>query len=125
MRLRTAADPNGSRDVALLERITRTFLAAISEGPEQSLQLLLDTGFVDVQSEDDINERNCLHQATIYGNLFVLGIGLSKDVAVSRTDVYGRVPLHYACMHGRLDMLEVLLNGNMDLTPTVLLRLIG
>jgi CDK inhibitor PHO81 len=111
LRLKTAADPNGSRDVALLERITRTFLAAINEGPEQSLQLLLDTELVDVQSEDDINERNCLHQATIYGNSFVLGVGLSKGVAVNRTDVYGRVPLHYACMHGRLDMMEALLNG--------------
>ncbi|PBP20447.1 SPX domain-containing protein [Diplocarpon rosae] len=112
LRLKTAADPNGSRDIALLERITRTFLAAINEGPLQSLQLLLDTGLVDVQSEDDINERNCLHQASIYGNTFVLTVGLNKGVAVSRTDVYGRVPLHYACMHGRLDMVEALLNAD-------------
>ncbi|KAL3422460.1 Ankyrin repeat protein nuc-2 [Phlyctema vagabunda] len=112
LRLKTAADPNGTRDVALMERITRTFLAAINEGPSNSLQLLLDTGLVDIQSEDDINERNCLHQATIYGNGFVLGVGLSKGVSVSRTDVYGRVPLHYACMHGRLDMMEALLNAD-------------
>ncbi|KAM3074237.1 phosphate system positive regulatory protein pho81 [Clarireedia jacksonii] len=110
VRLRTAPDPNGNRDIALMERITRTFLAAVNEGPQQSLQLLLDTSLVDVQSEDDINERNCLHQATIYGNSFVLAVGLLKGVAVSRTDVYGRVPLHYACMHGRLDMMEALLN---------------
>jgi CDK inhibitor PHO81 len=112
LRLKTAAEPNGPGDVALLERITRTFLASINEAPEQSLQLLLDTGLVDVQSEDDINERNCLHQATIYGNAFVLGVGLMRGVAVSRTDVYGRVPLHYACMHGRLDMVEALLNAD-------------
>lgn len=72
LRLKTGADPNGTRDVALMERITRTFLAAINEAPHDSLQLLLDTGLVDVQSEDDINERNCLHQSTIYGNSFVL-----------------------------------------------------
>jgi len=113
LRLKTAADPNGTRDVALLERVTRTFLAAINEGPEASLQLLLDTGLVDVQSEDDINERNCLHQATIYGNSFVLNVGIRKEVAVSRVDVYGRVPLHYACMHGRLGMMEALLNGTL------------
>lgn len=111
LRLKTAADPNGTRDLALLERVTRTYLAAINEGPEASLQLLLDTGLVDVQSEDDINERNCLHQAAIYGNTFVLDIGISKKVAVGRVDVYGRVPLHYACMHGRLAMMEALLNG--------------
>ncbi|KAI6714426.1 hypothetical protein JHW43_003086 [Diplocarpon mali] len=112
LRLKTAADPNSSRDTALLERITRTFLAAINEGPLESLQLLLDTGLVDIQSEDDINERNCLHQATIYANTFVLVFGLNKGVAVSRKDVYGRVPLHYACMHGRLDMVEALLNAD-------------
>lgn len=111
IRLKTAADPHGTRDVTLMERITRTFLAAINEAPVPSLQILLDTTLVDVQSEDDINERNCLHQATIYGNLFVLKVGLAKSVAVNRTDVYGRVPLHYACMHGRLDMMEELLNG--------------
>ena len=44
LRLKTAADPDGTRDANLLERITRTFLAAINEGPEHSLQLLLDTG---------------------------------------------------------------------------------
>ena len=119
LRLKTAADPNGAQDIALLERITRTFLGAINEGPERSLQLLLDTGLVDVQSEDDINERNCLHQATIYGNAFVLAVGLSKGVAVSRTDVYGRVPLHYACMHGRLDMMETLLNGELHLSSAI------
>lgn len=111
MRLKTAADPNSSSEVGLMERITRTFLASVNEGPEASLQLLLETGLVDVQSEDDINERNCLHQSTIYGNNFVLQVGLQRNVLPSRTDVYGRVPLHYACMHGRLDMVESLLTG--------------
>ena len=111
LRLKAAITSDGIRDTALMERITRTFLAAVNEAPQESLQLLLDTGLVDVPSEDDINERNCLHQAAIYGNSFVLNVGLSKGVSVARTDVYGRVPLHYACMHGRLDMMEALLNG--------------
>jgi CDK inhibitor PHO81 len=112
LRLKTASDPDGARNAMLTERITRTFLGAIHEAPEPSLQILLDTGLVDALSEDDINERNCLHQATIYGNTFVLQVGLQKNVAVDRTDVYGRVPLHYACMHGRLDMMEALLDAN-------------
>lgn len=99
------------KDIALKERVTRTFLASINEGSRDALQILVDTGLVDIQSEDDINERNCLHQATIYGNNFVLDYGLSHNVSVIRTDVYGRVPLHYASMHGRLDMLDALLNG--------------
>lgn len=94
-----------------MERVTRTFLASIHDATEDALKVLLATGLVDIQSEDDINERNCLHQAAIYGNSFVLQYGLSKGVSVDRTDVYGRIPLHYASMHSRLDMLETLLNG--------------
>ncbi|EFY87862.1 Ankyrin repeat protein nuc-2 [Metarhizium acridum CQMa 102] len=52
---------------SLPDRVTRTFLTAIHDAPEESLRVLLDTGLVDLQSYDDINERNCLHQATIYG----------------------------------------------------------
>lgn len=110
-RMRAAVEPSTAMDLSLMERVTRTFLASINEAPQVSLQVLLDTGLVDVQSEDDINERNCLHQATIYGNSFVLEMGLTKGVAVNRTDVYGRVPLHYASMHGRLDMIDALLAG--------------
>lgn len=102
---------SSSRNIALKERVTRTFLASINEGSRDALKALIDTGLVDVQSEDDINERNCLHQATIYGNNFVLDFGIERGVSVIRTDVYGRVPLHYASMHGRLDMLDALLKG--------------
>lgn len=111
---------NHIRDSALTERVTRIFLASINEGSRDALQVLLNTGLVDIQSEDDINERNCLHQATIYGNSFVLEYGLDKDVSVIRTDVYGRVPLHYASMHGRLDMLDALLKSELRDTSDIL-----
>lgn len=110
-RMRGTSGPDNVMDTSSIERVTRTFLASINEGPLEALQVLLETGLVDIQCEDDINERNCLHQATIYRNPFVLEYGLSKGVSVERTDVYGRVPLHYASMHGRLDMLDALLTG--------------
>ncbi|KAJ0342417.1 hypothetical protein COL922a_001108 [Colletotrichum nupharicola] len=114
VRMRSAAAGSSSgSELSLMERITRTFLAAIHEAPKETLQVLLETGLVDIQSEDDINERNCLHQAAIYGNNFVLEYGITKGVAVDRTDVYGRVPLHYASMHGRLDMLDALSTGKL------------
>lgn len=94
-----------------MERITRTFLAAIYDAPVETLQVLLETKLVDLHSYDDINERNCLHQAAIYGKYHVLEWGLAAGVAVDRTDVYGRVPLHYASLHGRLAFLEALLEG--------------
>lgn len=112
-RMRGAAESNGGVDISLMERVTRTFLTSVNQGPLEALQVLLETGLVDIQSEDDINERNCLHQAAIYGNSFVLQYALSKGVAVGRTDVYGRVPLHYASMHGRIDMLDALVGGEL------------
>ncbi|KAI0401407.1 hypothetical protein F4802DRAFT_432198 [Xylaria palmicola] len=112
LRMQAASSSSPTLEIPLRERVTRTFLAAVHEAPQASLEVLLATGLVDVRSEDDINERNCVHQAAIYGNQFVLDIGLAGGVEVSRTDVYGRVPLHYASMHGRLDMLEVLLRAD-------------
>ncbi len=92
-------------------QVNRIFLAAIAEAPDEALQALLDTGLVNVQAEDEINERNCLHEAAIFGRLSVLKTGLASGVDVSRVDVYGRIPLHYACMHGRIDMVEALVGA--------------
>ncbi|RMZ79581.1 hypothetical protein DV737_g3341, partial [Chaetothyriales sp. CBS 132003] len=91
------------------DRFTRIFLASISDAPEESLQLLLDSNLVDLNAEDDINERNCLHEATIYGRDSVLEYALSRRVDATRVDVYGRVPLHYACLRGRIPMAQKLL----------------
>ncbi|RCI16893.1 hypothetical protein L249_3255, partial [Ophiocordyceps polyrhachis-furcata BCC 54312] len=107
---KTRPDRNG--ESSLTDRVTRTFLTAIHDAPLESLQTLIDTGLVDLHSYDDINGRNCLHQAAIYGKQHVLEWGLSAGVAVDRTDVYGRAPLHYASQHGRLEMLEMLLGAN-------------
>ncbi|KKZ66799.1 CDK inhibitor PHO81 [[Emmonsia] crescens] len=93
------------------DRLTRMFLAAINEYPDEVLAILLDTGLVDVNAEDDINERNCLHEAAISGRFFVLQAGLERGVDVARSDVYGRIPLHYACMHGRVEMVKPLLDA--------------
>ena len=86
------------------DRITRLFLTATNEFTDEILGILLESGLVDIHAEDDINGRNCLHEAAISGQTFVFKTGLSSGVDVSRSDVYGRIPLHYACMHGRVDM---------------------
>lgn len=91
------------------ERATRTFLAAINEFSDDVLAVLLESKLVDIFAEDDINERNCLHEAAISGRNFVFKAGLDAGVQVSRTDVYGRIPLHYACIHGRVEMVHQLL----------------
>ncbi|KAJ5270618.1 hypothetical protein N7497_008611 [Penicillium chrysogenum] len=91
------------------ERATRTFLTAINGFSDEVLGLLLESKLVDIHAEDDINERNCLHEAAISGRLFVFHAGLQAGVDFARADVYGRMPLHYACMHGRVDMVRHLL----------------
>ncbi|KAI9893210.1 MAG: phosphate system positive regulatory protein pho81 [Vezdaea aestivalis] len=96
------------------ERMTRTFLAAINEAPQEALKILVDTKLVNIHSEDEINERNALHEAAISGREFVLDLALSSGVDISRVDVYGRIPLHYACIHGRIDMVRQLVNANHD-----------
>ncbi|KAL1838337.1 hypothetical protein VTJ49DRAFT_2798 [Mycothermus thermophilus] len=133
-RMQSAAVP---ADASLMERFTRTFLSAIHSAPDDALKLLLDTGLVDIQSEDDINERNCLHQAAIYGNDFVLKYGLDRGVAVDRTDDSIGVsltlladpqtinlidhdnytPLIHCIVHKHLDCVSRLLERNARLDP--------
>ena len=95
-------------------RFTRAFLAAISEAPFSSLELLLETGLVDIQAEDDINGRNCLHEASISGREVILERAIAQGVDASRMDAYGRLPLHYACMHGQVPMVRALLQCDPD-----------
>jgi CDK inhibitor PHO81 len=96
------------------EVFTRIFLASISDAPNDSLLMILESPYVNIQAEDDINERNCLHEATIYGKDSVLEYALAKGVDPARLDSYGRLPLHYACLKGRLSMLEKLLAAAPD-----------
>jgi CDK inhibitor PHO81 len=93
------------------DRFTRIFLASIHDSSDEALGLLLEEGSVDLHAEDDINERNCLHEAAIYGRDYVLHHGLAGGVDVSRADVYGRVPLHYACLKGRVNMVATLIEA--------------
>lgn len=96
------------------ERISRAFLSTVEEAPEAALKIMLDTNQVNLQQEDEINERNCLHKAAICGRLEVLRLGLGGGVDAHATDVYGRIPLHYAAMHGRVEVLQELINTAPD-----------
>lgn len=91
------------------ERFTRIFLSSVSEAPQESIEALFQSGLIDIHAEDDMNERNCLHEAAIYGNEYALDLALSHNVDVARLDVYGRAPLHYACLRGRLEMVKKLI----------------
>ncbi|KAK6339070.1 phosphate system positive regulatory protein pho81, variant 2 [Orbilia brochopaga] len=92
--------------------LTRAFLSAIAEAPEECLAVLKNSPCVDVTAKDEINERNALHEAANAGRLSIVGTLISANVDVGQSDAYGRLPLHYAAMHGHVDILEALLAAN-------------
>ncbi|KAF2266700.1 hypothetical protein CC78DRAFT_458686 [Lojkania enalia] len=96
------------------ERISRAFLSTVEDAPEVALKIMLDTEQVNLGLEDEINERNCLHKAAICGRIEVLRLGLTQKVDMHATDVYGRISLHYASMHGHVELVEELLNAAPD-----------
>ena len=96
------------------DHVSRAFLSTVAEAPETALRLLLDSNLVNLAQEDEINERNCLHKCAISGRIEVLKLGLSSDVDVHATDVYGRIPLHYGCMHGHVELVQALIDAAPD-----------
>lgn len=103
------------QNMVMMEWVIRIFFVSINEGLLEVLYVLLEMGLVDIQSEDDINERNCLYQVVIYGNGFVLEYGFVKGVVVDWMDVYGWVLLYYVSIYGRLDMLDKLFVGVLEM----------
>jgi CDK inhibitor PHO81 len=96
------------------EHISRAFLSTVAEAPQEALKIVLDSNQVNLQQEDEINERNCLHKAAISGRLEIVRLGLSSNVSPHATDVYGRIPLHYASMHGYVELVQALIDAAPD-----------
>ncbi|EWC45743.1 hypothetical protein DRE_05080 [Drechslerella stenobrocha 248] len=92
--------------------LTHAFLLAIGEASEECLEVLSRSPSVDLKAKDGINERNALHEASNAGRLSIISTLLSKGVDVGQSDAYGRLPLHYAAMHGHVGILEALLAAN-------------
>lgn len=96
------------------ERISRVFLNTVNTAAPSAQQVLYDTNLVDFNYADQINERNSMHEAAVSGRVGVLDAGLSKGANIRLPDVYGRIPLHYACMHGRLEAIRLLVAAAPD-----------
>ena len=94
------------------ERITKTFVTAVSQAPDAGLDMLLATGLVDLRYQDEINDRNCLHKAAMSGRRKYLRIALRFGVDVMQVDAYGRIPLHYASMNGHVEAVQDLVQAD-------------
>ncbi|PSK34424.1 Glycerophosphodiester phosphodiesterase GDE1 [Elsinoe australis] len=90
-------------------RVSRLFLQTINQAPVPAQKALLETSTVDINFADDINERTALHELAISGRLDSLTLALDHGADVRSTDVYGRIPIHYACMRGHVAVIEALI----------------
>lgn len=99
------------------DRISRVFWHVCSEASAETIQLLVDTGLVNFNYVDDINDRSCLHEAATTGRLQVIELCVKQGVGVQTTDVYGRTPLHYASTYGHVDCATFLLSHGADVAP--------
>ena len=96
------------------ERISRIFLTTVSTASGSAQEFLDASNLINFNYADSINERNSIHEASISGKPDVLKMAISKGANVRTPDVYGRIPLHYACMYGRLDMIQALVSAAPD-----------
>lgn len=90
------------------DRVSRIFLSTVNDAPIEAQQALLEVGLIDVDYVDEINERTPLHELAISGRLQSLMLLLERGASTRATDVYGRIPLHYACMHGSVGVIKAL-----------------
>ena len=96
------------------ERISRLFLSTVNTASAGAREFFYAANLIDFNYADQINERNCIHEAAVSGRVDVLTAALSKGANICTPDVYGRIPLHYACMHGRLEMIQALATAAPD-----------
>ncbi|KAF2720822.1 SPX domain-containing protein [Polychaeton citri CBS 116435] len=96
------------------DRLSRIFLTTIRTATFTAQQVLCSDLRLNYNFADAINERNSLHEAASIGNIEVLRTALARAANVREPDVYGRLPLHYASMHGHVHILTLLAEAASD-----------
>lgn len=99
------------------ERITSIFLLSIpTKASDAALKALYDSGYVDIHALDEINNQSVLHKAAMTGRTLLVDLALSQNVSPTLQDTYGRTPLHYACLHNHVNLIEKLVQkgANID-----------
>ncbi|KXN87959.1 Ankyrin repeat protein nuc-2 [Leucoagaricus sp. SymC.cos] len=104
------AESLGQQDVGKAD-VTRILWNAINEAPPDLADVIFSTLSIpfDFQFIDDINGRTCLHDVAIAGSSRLVDLCIQNGVQIDRSDVYDRIPLHYACMNGYPQICEQLL----------------
>lgn len=90
------------------QRIGQLFTSAASTAPLSCQEELIKENTVKIDYQDQINERSCLHELAISGRVDTLKLLLEHGANTRSVDIYGRMPLHYAAMHGHVDAISAL-----------------
>ena len=93
------------------ERMSRLILNTVNTAPPSIQDFMFGSGLINFNYADQINERNCIHEASISGKTKVIQAALVAGADIRAPDVYGRIPLHYACMHGRVEVVQDLVTA--------------
>ncbi|EMC97543.1 hypothetical protein BAUCODRAFT_33261 [Baudoinia panamericana UAMH 10762] len=96
------------------ERISRVFLNTVGTATPDAQRILYETNAIAFDFADEINERSCMHEAAVSDKVDVLKAALAAGANIRAPDVYGRIPLHYACMHGHVEMIRILVESAPD-----------
>lgn len=102
------------------ERTSQIFLLAINTAAsEYALLALYKSGYVDLHVVDEVSAKNCLHRAAAAASnrMQIIQLALENKVDVSHRDVYGKTPLHYACISGRREVMQLLLKHGAEVDP--------
>eukprot|EP00357_Protocruzia_adherens_P026997 CAMPEP_0114974794 /NCGR_PEP_ID=MMETSP0216-20121206/1726_1 /TAXON_ID=223996 /ORGANISM="Protocruzia adherens, Strain Boccale" /LENGTH=643 /DNA_ID=CAMNT_0002335473 /DNA_START=32 /DNA_END=1963 /DNA_ORIENTATION=+ len=89
------------------------FFSVLSRGPKSLnglFRLLADEDFDFLSDKTDSGE-NALHIAARVGASHIASDLLDRGISPREQDEAGRLPLHFACRNGHLDVVKVLLNA--------------
>lgn len=99
------------------ERITSIFLLSIpTKASDTALIALYNSGYVNLQALDEINNQSVLHKACIAGRTLIVDLALKQNVKPTLQDTYGRTALHYACLYNHANLIKRLVDrgANID-----------
>ncbi|KAI7002059.1 hypothetical protein KC359_g72 [Hortaea werneckii] len=69
------------------ERISRIFLNSVTTASLEAQKVLYDTGAIDYNHSDEINERNCIHEAAVGGSTGVLTAAILHGANIHAPDI--------------------------------------
>ena len=91
---------------------------AVDQNVESIVELLLGDGNeVQVDCTDYFIGQTPLHQASMKGNAFIVGVLLNAGATINRQSTYlGRTPLHLAAENGHVEVVQLLIRHGADVS---------